>query len=328
MKGIERRRKIFEVYSANLQYFTGLYKIELGVDSKKVDLVDTPIYICPLCTRAYSIELIDHNFDNNHLTLEDLPPKSVGGNPKILTCKECNSKAGHSLDKAISESIKIEQFFKKIPSTKVTGIVGFNKGRKFKTIIEVGKEGQLKFDIITPDNPLLRKQLEHLRTHWDTSTMEFTVTFPQRAVYLASLIRVGLLLSFYYFGNRILFEGNYHRIREYVTDRENVKLPHDGIVFLSDKMPTKSGVHLLTYPEKNQVYLIIFSVKSEDTTRIVGVPIPGPGELGWTRYCNFNSLKSEEKVDFLDVTSTAYITNSDLMDAYNYLYKNLNKLDK
>ena len=49
-------------------------------------------YGCPLCLRLFGREQLDR------LTLDHVPPKSVGGKLKVLTCKACNSTAGAELD--------------------------------------------------------------------------------------------------------------------------------------------------------------------------------------------------------------------------------------
>lgn len=48
------------------------------------------VYPCLLCVRGFSTA--------KELTREDVPPKSVGGRPLVLTCKECNNRAGRLLD--------------------------------------------------------------------------------------------------------------------------------------------------------------------------------------------------------------------------------------
>jgi hypothetical protein len=47
-------------------------------------------YVCPLCLGAsQSIEAF---------TVEDVPPRKVGGRPLVLTCKPCNDYGGSELD--------------------------------------------------------------------------------------------------------------------------------------------------------------------------------------------------------------------------------------
>ena len=51
-------------------------------------------YVCPCCMRVHGHEALS----NGMLTIEDVPPKSVGGRWLVLTCKQCNSTAGTRLD--------------------------------------------------------------------------------------------------------------------------------------------------------------------------------------------------------------------------------------
>lgn len=51
-------------------------------------------YVCPLCIHVCS----GGEIAARELTLDDVPPKSVGGRPLVLTCRRCNSRAGHGLD--------------------------------------------------------------------------------------------------------------------------------------------------------------------------------------------------------------------------------------
>ena len=51
---------------------------------------EAPGYGCPMCLRAAPVP--------EAFTIEDVPPASVGGKPLVLTCRECNSKAGYEID--------------------------------------------------------------------------------------------------------------------------------------------------------------------------------------------------------------------------------------
>jgi hypothetical protein len=51
-------------------------------------------YLCPCCMRMYGREALS----DGTLTIEDVPPKSVGGRWLVLTCMQCNSTAGTRLD--------------------------------------------------------------------------------------------------------------------------------------------------------------------------------------------------------------------------------------
>ena len=51
------------------------------------------VYACPLCVRGFA--------SIDALTLEHVPPKSIGGRQLVLTCRECNNTSGSRLDSHI-----------------------------------------------------------------------------------------------------------------------------------------------------------------------------------------------------------------------------------
>lgn len=62
-----------------------------GIEAFALARPDAPrLYCCPICIRG---------FDSlNKLTIEHVPPKSVGGKTLVLTCKDCNNRSGYLLD--------------------------------------------------------------------------------------------------------------------------------------------------------------------------------------------------------------------------------------
>jgi hypothetical protein len=51
-------------------------------------------YACPCCLGLFAREAVASRV----LTIEDVPPKALGGRPMLLTCRTCNNDAGSQLD--------------------------------------------------------------------------------------------------------------------------------------------------------------------------------------------------------------------------------------
>lgn len=64
------------------------------------------VYLCPLCGARFSSEALLAG----ELTLEHVPPASRGGRPIILTCRTCNSVAGHQIDAEAARRDDLAQF--------------------------------------------------------------------------------------------------------------------------------------------------------------------------------------------------------------------------
>lgn len=66
--------------------------------------VGKEIYACPLCLRRFRREAAR----DGTLTLEDVPAKSQGGRPLLLTCKDCNSRGGYQLDSEVARRAELQ----------------------------------------------------------------------------------------------------------------------------------------------------------------------------------------------------------------------------
>ena len=54
---------------------------------------------CPICLRAFTKEDVEIG---ENVTLEHVPPKSLGGQVRCLTCANCNASAGRTIDQAVA----------------------------------------------------------------------------------------------------------------------------------------------------------------------------------------------------------------------------------
>lgn len=60
-------------------------------------------FLCPLCLRGLS----DYDGNGDDLTLEDVPPKSQGGRPLLVTCRDCNNTAGTKIENDLVQKNKL-----------------------------------------------------------------------------------------------------------------------------------------------------------------------------------------------------------------------------
>lgn len=82
--------------------FTKQQLFDIGVRASSNYIVDEEIgYICPIC--------LEIKRDIQALSKEHVPPESVGGRVICLTCQQCNSTAGHSIDAAMQERIHMQE---------------------------------------------------------------------------------------------------------------------------------------------------------------------------------------------------------------------------
>lgn len=75
-------------------------------------VMDKTQFVCPICSKIFELIKGDKLPKNSPISLEHLPPQSVGGRITTLTCKECNNKSG-SLENELKSKFQEEKFFNK-----------------------------------------------------------------------------------------------------------------------------------------------------------------------------------------------------------------------
>jgi hypothetical protein len=94
-------------------------------------------YVCPLCLGAYTRRALDGS--EPRLTLEDVPPKKVGGRPLVLTCRGCNNTHGSAIDAHASRREEAHDL-----------LVGRDPGRDVRAEFTVGDIAlQVRLDVVS-----------------------------------------------------------------------------------------------------------------------------------------------------------------------------------
>lgn len=71
---------------------------------------------CPICLTPFTKEAVEAGMD---VSMEHVPPKTIGGSVKCLTCTDCNKSAGQSLDQAAAIRDNVIRYSKMGRGTKV-----------------------------------------------------------------------------------------------------------------------------------------------------------------------------------------------------------------
>jgi len=69
-----------------------LFEQGVGAAARALNLIG--VYPCPTCGRHFD----KNDLESGQLTLEHVPPESLGGTATILPCRVCNNTAGHTID--------------------------------------------------------------------------------------------------------------------------------------------------------------------------------------------------------------------------------------
>ena len=65
--------------------------------SKRLSLYDRGNTACPICLTVFTRDAVS---SGRTVTLQHVPIKALGGQPRCLTCRNCNAQAGRGVDQA------------------------------------------------------------------------------------------------------------------------------------------------------------------------------------------------------------------------------------
>lgn len=266
--GDKKRRSIFDKYSANLNLLIkhGLVNITLQYDR---------VYICPLCKEQFPIEALDQK-GRNPLTLEDAPPKSLGGKANILTCKACNNFCGQKIDYHLTERMKELDNSKFVPKVK------FNANFELDGILVQGTICVEEDGVITAIHNEKTNHPSKLETYIKKilpnkiTNIIFTKTVVDPFIMQMALLKVGFLLAFEKYGYSFILHENYDKIRKQLRNPET-KIYPTKFWFQAPFPEEAYGVPFVIEADLESI-MPIFALKTKLTSRPFAVIIPLPNE--------------------------------------------------
>jgi hypothetical protein len=188
-------------------------------------------YACPCCLWIFPRRAVT----TRELTLEDVPPKKLGGRPLLLTCKECNNASGSKFDSHAECETAFAKFFagheggRPVPVT-ISGDEVSTRGTAQRTengLILIPRPDQNHPDEIEG----LRVQVREAAAEGEDpgSTFSFTATegFNRRRAEI-SWVRAAYLAAFAAFGWRYILRPELDPVRAQLADADAEILPSLG----------------------------------------------------------------------------------------------------
>jgi hypothetical protein len=290
MDNYSRKKAIFNIFSQNLEWIKEEPKIEFRPDFSNG-------YLCPLCFNVFFEKDLQSNLEN-FLTLEDIPPKSLGGKPRALTCKDCNSTSGHELDVHLLNNLLDIDVNSFLPNSKSNATFELS-GNKVNGTIEIAEDGKINLNFQTNrSNPIeankFISEFEPSKTIYNplfnsdkifengfkspAFNIKFKNKFNERRAEIA-LLRIAYLIGFSSFGNGFLINAGLYKVREQILKPDENILPK--VFWIKYDFPRElEGINIITLPKDLQCFLIIFKLTTKSSSRQFAIVLPGPSNPG------------------------------------------------
>lgn len=282
-----KQYKLFKVFADNLKKTLSDNKLTIRSDS--TELPDE-LYLCPISLNYFS----EISLSNGNLTLEHVPPNSLGGKPLILTCKNVNNTDGASSDKKMLNFFKTRLFINnkgKLPA-RLSSV-----DRDFQGItseISIDTTGSPKIHFLTSAKNL--KALEHKKLFelWDGTQFKFSIQL-RKQVEKRTLLKCAYLMAFSKIGYNLFLSSKGYSQSTYgilgKVLRSEITPEEYPIPYLNEHSPKNTPqIGLISEPkEYRSLYVNLEFILDGNTFKYV-VFLPHPLEN------NLNSLRNMEKL--------------------------------
>jgi hypothetical protein len=209
------------------------------------------IYFCPICGSGFTQNALQAII----LTLEHIPPKSLGGKTLLLTCKQCNNTAGHKIDSALHRRQchynLIQAITKKEGTYKGRVILNIG-GQKLNYNLSIKGEKWI-FQPAGNDPESVKRLQSQLESYvsensWDGQQFNVsTVHGYHKWLSKVGDLRIAYLIAFAAFGYRYAFDERLDPIREQIKNPTEEKMDFFWS-FLGWKPPSKFVLAIATEP--------------------------------------------------------------------------------
>ena len=261
-------------------------------------------FICPTCMNIINVK------DTDKITLEDVPPESVGGKPILVTCAKCNNgMGGGKLDCYLHNELLVYHLIKHPENTTYKATFTLNgvkiKGRA-RLEINSGKP-KWHFTIDANDRVNYSNFREELENNWDGCNLQvdFNITSTKRMDEYSniSILRSAYLMAFVKMGYMYILPEHLDKVREQIQNRDKNILGSSYLVGREiDMMPEEiEGVY---YGIVNDVrcVLIIMNLQLKEkyaTIHKVVVALPNPGESAMSLYSKLEKMEATKTVSII-----------------------------
>lgn len=197
-------------------------------------------FICPICLKIFDLNECLNSGDK--ISLEDIPPKSLGGHPLTITCKNCNNSCGRNLDIYLFNEIKkgciIPLSGKEMQkgtisngSTTLQGQISFDVYNKIISV-KIDEKNNNPSNIDTLNSDLKKAFESRIPANFQ---MNFTELKRCPEVLSTALLKNAYLLAFHTFGYRYILQSNLDIVRIQILFPQQKILSINPIIFLNER---------------------------------------------------------------------------------------------
>ncbi|WP_456459244.1 hypothetical protein [Reichenbachiella sp.] len=301
--GEKKRKELFDLYSKNWIHFSKYLSLPKEFQGKG-------LYACPMCLTLFDETGLDQSKERR-LTLEDVPPKKLGGKPLILTCNTCNNQSGTKYDSHLLNQTRAENFLRRKEGGQKEVVIQINNKSKIKGIAKNLPNDTLGIHFINKSNPMAQPDIDHLFKNWNSGQFKLDIKGGNPKLFNIAKLRIAYLLAFAKFGYGYIMNWQTQIIRSQLSNPNDAIIEHLGIVKLNFEEDI-SGIFLVKHPKNIVGFLALFDLMESGHKSKVAVLLPGLHKTDETLYDELKRSSEIGKIDFSNIRDLDYLTDESL----------------
>ncbi len=169
-------------------------------------------YLCPLCLNWFT--------DLDDLSLEHAPPASIGGRHTAVTCRDCNSRSGHTVDAELRRAETLYEFGSRSMTKPMSATAHYGDVEQRSEII-FGPEGLSIAGVAKQNHPDTAAAVTEVlqaaagSKDWSMTLSLRTPDFRKAAI---AWLRAAYLVAFATLGYLYVLLGELEPVREQIRD--------------------------------------------------------------------------------------------------------------
>lgn len=236
----------------------------------ELEILDQRDYICPLCKKSFSLDEA-----RRCLTEEHVPQASLAGEKIALTCRDCNSKCGYTIDLHLLNGIqKKEQGLFLSGSDRRVKIISDNILKPLNADLKVGQDKQMELVINTKRNDpkiweTFKSNILTPEAIVDVENHPFKL---DENMFSSAILKNAYLLLFARTGYTILFNSFYDVLREQILNPTTQNIPKGLWTLNNINIP--DGIYVFEDNEKRGFFVAYTISKLIKHKVAVFIPVP------------------------------------------------------
>jgi hypothetical protein len=302
MSKSEKRKYLFYKFSQQLRNVVQaeLYNVELPYEAT---------FICPICLNSFSENDLDINLEN-HLTLEDAPPYSLGGQANTLTCKKCNNESGHKIDNHLVELLNEQEIRDFSPNTSAYVTVE-HQGQKVQGLLQIDNDGKITITHLTKNNhPENLEKYVAETGKGDNPLLFFKASRVEIKKVEVALLKTAYILAFEHYGYPLILSTAFDPVREQILNPDKEIYPNGFWSKDSYFNQNNVGVHFLATKNLEGLMSIFILETKNGQRNSYNVYLPVSIHTYIKVIEGLKGIKVDE-LSFVSYKNTDYFNNTD-----------------